>query len=69
MILEHVAIWTNNLESLREYYTKYFGAVSNQKYINPKKKFENRIPNYEIRKIDETPPYQPPASPLLAGSQ
>ena len=41
MTLEHVAIWTNNLESLREYYTKYFGAVSNQKYINPKKKFES----------------------------
>jgi len=33
----------------------------------PKKKFENRIPNYEIRKNDETPPYQPPASPASGG--
>ena len=47
MILEHVAIWTNNLETLREYYMKYFGAVSNQKYINPKKKFESYFLSFE----------------------
>ena len=47
MTLEHVAIWTNNLETLREYYVKYFGAVSNQKYINPKKKFESYFLSFE----------------------
>ena len=47
MTLEHVAIWTNNLERLREYYTKYFGAVSNEKYINPEKKFESYFLSFE----------------------
>src|SRR5690606_33391562 len=35
MILEHVAIWTNQLESLRAFYETYFGATSNAKYVNP----------------------------------
>jgi len=34
MTLEHVAIWTNQLERLKEYYIKYFQATSNDKYIN-----------------------------------
>jgi len=34
MILEHVAIWTSQIERLKEYYTKYFQAISNEKYIN-----------------------------------
>jgi lactoylglutathione lyase len=41
MTLEHVAIWTNNLEGLKAYYIKFFGAVSNNKYINPKNQFES----------------------------
>ncbi len=41
MILEHVAIWTERLEDLKEYYMKYFDAVSNEKYINERKNFES----------------------------
>jgi lactoylglutathione lyase len=41
MIFEHVAIWTNDLERLKTYYIKYFDAVPNEKYINPKKRFES----------------------------
>jgi len=41
MILEHVAIWTNHLEQLRQYYQTYFGAHSNTKYSNSQKKFES----------------------------
>jgi len=47
MTLEHVAIWTNNIEALKEYYTKYFNAVSNEKYINPQKKFESYFLSFE----------------------
>ncbi|HYK43864.1 MAG TPA: VOC family protein [Parafilimonas sp.] len=47
MTLEHVAIWTNNLERLREYYSKYFAGVPNQKYINPEKKFESYFLSFE----------------------
>ncbi len=41
MTLEHVAIWTDNLENLNEYYTKYFDGKSNSKYINDSKKFHS----------------------------
>ena len=41
MILEHVAIWTNNLEELKEYYVKYCHAKANDKYCNPKNNFES----------------------------
>jgi lactoylglutathione lyase len=35
MTLEHVAIWTNQLEDLKTFYEKYFDATSNDKYVNP----------------------------------
>ena len=41
MTLEHVAIWTSNLEVLKEYYVKYFQGVPNDKYINSEKKFHS----------------------------
>jgi len=41
MILEPVAIWTNQLEALKNYYSKHFGGIPNQKYTNPKKGFES----------------------------
>lgn len=41
MKLHHVAIWTFRLEELKEFYIRYFGGVSNEKYINPKKGFES----------------------------
>jgi lactoylglutathione lyase len=41
MTLEHVAIWTDQLEELKKYYCKYFGGVSNSKYTNETKQFES----------------------------
>lgn len=41
MTLEHVAIWTNKLEELKDFYIKYFGGKANEKYINSQKKFES----------------------------
>jgi lactoylglutathione lyase len=41
MILEHVAIWTNNLELLKDYYVNYFGGIPNNKYKNEAKQFES----------------------------
>ena len=41
MIIEHVAIWTRNLEALRTYYQTYFGAVPNDKYTNERKGFQS----------------------------
>jgi lactoylglutathione lyase len=41
MTLEHAAIWTNRLEQLKEYYVKYFGGISNEKYTNERKQFSS----------------------------
>ena len=41
MMLEHVAIWTNQLEILKEYYVKYFQGKSNDKYSNSSKYFHS----------------------------
>lgn len=34
MKIEHIAIWTHNLETLKEFYIKYFNAKSNEKYVS-----------------------------------
>lgn len=41
MKIEHIAIWTKDLETLKDFYLKYFGATAGAKYINPVKKFES----------------------------
>lgn len=41
MNISHLAIWTNDLERLRDFYCTYFEAISNEKYINPVKKFSS----------------------------
>jgi lactoylglutathione lyase len=46
MKIEHVAIWTNNLERLKSFYEKYFRATAGGKYINPVKKFESYFLNF-----------------------
>ncbi len=41
MSIEHIAIWTIDLEKMKSFYCQYFGAESNQKYVNPNTKFES----------------------------
>lgn len=41
MKIEHIAIWTVDLERLKEFYIKYFNAHANNKYINEKKEFQS----------------------------
>lgn len=36
MKLEHMAIWTHQLEELKDFYIRYFSGVSNDKYISDK---------------------------------
>jgi lactoylglutathione lyase len=47
MILEHAAIWTNDLEKLKNYYVKYFDAVPNEKYRNHQKEFQSYFLSFE----------------------
>ena len=41
MKIEHIAIWTKDIERLRMYYEKYFDAISKAKYVNAEKQFES----------------------------
>lgn len=41
MKLEHVAIWAADIEKLRDFYMRYFGARSNPLYVNPAKGFSS----------------------------
>lgn len=41
MKIEHLAIWTENIETLRDFYMKYFNVSSTEKYFNSKKNFSS----------------------------
>jgi lactoylglutathione lyase len=47
MTLEHAALWTRQLETLRDFYVRYFDGVSNEKYINPTKGFESHFIQFD----------------------
>ena len=34
MKLHHIAIWTFRLEELKDFYVRFLGGTSNEKYIN-----------------------------------
>ena len=39
--IEHVAIWANDIETLKAFYEHYFAAQTNTKYSNQKKQFQS----------------------------
>jgi lactoylglutathione lyase len=39
MRIDHVAIWAADLERLRAFYERYFGALSGPRYENPRRQF------------------------------
>ncbi|HRC72698.1 MAG TPA: VOC family protein [Candidatus Competibacter sp.] len=41
MRIEHIALWTTDLESCKQFYIAYFGAVAGVGYTNPAKGFES----------------------------
>ena len=41
MRIEHVALWTHDLERLRSFYETYFDGIANAKYVNPRTQFES----------------------------
>jgi lactoylglutathione lyase len=41
MKIDHLALWTFDLERSRLFYEKYFDAKAGDKYFNPKKDFES----------------------------
>lgn len=47
MKLHHTAIWVNDLEKIREYYMKHFGATSNDMYTNQTTGFRSYFLTFE----------------------
>lgn len=41
MKIEHIAIYVNDLEAARDFFVRYFGAVSNDGYHNPTTDFRS----------------------------
>ena len=41
MKIEHIAIWTEDLEAAKEFYIKYFNMICGEKYSNLQKKFSS----------------------------
>ena len=47
MRIDHVALWTYDLERMRSFYEKYFQVKSGEKYVNTKKNFESYFLNFD----------------------
>jgi len=47
MKIDHLAIWTDNIELLKNYYVSFFGGQSNEMYINPKTQFQSYFISFE----------------------
>ena len=47
MKVEHIAIWTKDIEGLRQFYEKYFDASSNEKYTNSEKGFSSYFLSFD----------------------
>ena len=39
--IDHVAVWANDIETLKAFYENFFGAEANAKYTNEKKQFQS----------------------------
>jgi lactoylglutathione lyase len=46
MHIDHIAIWTTDLERCKHFYVSYFGAVAGAGYANPAKGFESCFLNF-----------------------
>lgn len=47
MKIEHIAIWSKDIDKLRDFYVRYFGAVSSNKYVSEKKGFSSYFLSFE----------------------
>jgi lactoylglutathione lyase len=62
MHIEHIALWTYDLERLRSFYETYFEGRANAKYVNPHTQFESYFLTFtdgarlEIMQKPDVPP-------------
>ena len=70
MRIEHIAIWADDIELLRDFYLKYFNLTCGDKYTNPAKKFTSYFLSFGEDKtrieLMNIPDMENPASRTLA---
>ena len=47
MKIEHIAIWTLDLEKMKDFYLKFFDLEAGEKYYNPQKEFQSYFLSFE----------------------
>lgn len=47
MRIEHIALWTRDVERLRAFYEHYFGATAGTRYENQRKQFQSYFLSFE----------------------
>ena len=47
MRIEHVALWTRDIERLRSFYETYFQASAGPRYVNERKRFTSYFLSFE----------------------
>ena len=47
MKIEHLAIWVKDLEKMKDFYTRHFGATAGDLYINTTKKFSSYFLSFD----------------------
>ena len=47
MHIDHIAIWTKDLENEKDFFLKYFECTANEKYVNPVKQFSSYFITFE----------------------
>jgi lactoylglutathione lyase len=47
MTIDHVAIWTTQLETMKDYYVRYFNGVANIKYRNNESQYESYFVSFD----------------------
>lgn len=47
MKIDHLALWCDDVETMRTFYMKYFGCASNEKYYNPTKKYTSYFLSFD----------------------
>ena len=73
MHIDHVAIWTHDLERLRRFYETYFGGTANTKYVNLRKQFESYFLAFpdgarlELMQMPGVPPSKNDIEPQFTG--
>ena len=45
--IDHIALWTTDLERSQQFYAKYFGAHAGREYANPSKGFRSIFLSFE----------------------